>query len=191
MIKFRMTLSGTAPLLMHNSRLANPLDPATKAVKRLTGKRKKTDEDHEEIAHLEFLGSLYLDSDVGPYVPGENIGRCLVDAGRISKRGVLVTRGVFIETDVNPLAYDGPRDPEKLWADANYQLMASVKVGMQRTMRCRPMFRQWSADAEGTLDPNVLDFTDLADIAQTAGSMIGIGDWRPRYGRFQATLERL
>lgn len=191
MIEFRLTLVGTAPLLMHSSRLADPLNPATKALKKVTSKRTKTDDDHEEIARLEHAGSLYMDPHVGPFVPGENISRCLVDGGKISKQGVKVTRGVFIKTDVNPLSYTGPRTTDGLWRDENFRHMASVKVGTARTMRCRPVFREWTTEAEGLLDPAVLDLADLDGIATTAGQMIGLGDWRPRFGRFAATLERL
>lgn len=190
MIDFTITLTGTAPLLMHNSRLSNPLDPATKALKKVTGKRQKTDDDHEQIARLEFAGGLYLDPDVGPYIPGENIARALVDGAKLTKMGVKVTRGVFISTDVNPLAYDGPRDEQKLW-DAGWRHMASVKIGTSRTMRCRPWFPEWRVQADGILDPSVLELDDLAAIADNAGSMIGLGDWRPRFGRFTATVERV
>ena len=188
---FRLTLTSTAPLLMHNSRLANPIDTAAKTLKAATSKRVKTDEDHEEIAHLEWLGSLYTDPDVGPYIPGQNIERCLVDGAKLSKSGTRVTRGVFIKTDVNPLAYDGPRHAEALWADANFRHLASVKVGTSRTMRCRPMFREWRVEADGMLDTAVLNLAELASIATAAGAMIGLGDWRPRYGRFTAEVAAL
>lgn len=191
MIKFRLTIRGTAPLLMHNSRLSDPLNPTSKAIKKITSKRTKTDEDHENIARLEHAGSLYLDPDVGPYIPGQNVERCLVDAARISKQGVKVQRGVFIETDVNPLGYTGPRDVDGLWKDENFRHVASVKVGQSRTMRCRPMFTSWAVEADGILDPAVIDLTDLSAIALTAGQMIGLGDWRPRYGRFEASLDKI
>lgn len=190
MIDFTITLTGTTALLMHNSRLSNPLDPATKAVRKYTSKRKKTDEDHEMIARLEFAGGLYLDPDVGPYIPGENIARCLVDGAKLTKMGVKVTRGVFISTDVNPLSYQGPRDDEGLWKAGNRH-MASVKVGTSRMMRCRPWFPTWSVQADGMLDPSVLELDDLSTIADNAGSLIGLGDWRPRFGRFTATVERV
>lgn len=191
MINFRITIEGTAPLLMHSSRLANPLDPAAKAIKRLTGKRNKTDDDHLEIARLEHLGSLYLDPDVGPYVPGENIWRALYDAAKKYKKGPRVKEGVFVSTTENPLAYKGPRDSEGLWADENFRHMASVKIGTSRTMRCRPIFRQWRTDADGILDPAQMDLPELVDIATTAGQLIGLGDWRPRYGRFTAKVEQV
>jgi hypothetical protein len=181
---FTITLTGTAPLLMHNSRLANPLDPATKAMRKVTGKRNKTDDDHAEVARLEHLGSLYFDPDVGPYLPGDNIWRALYDAAKKRKMGPRIKEGVIITSDVNPLSYQGPRDTGKLWADENFRLMASVKVSTSRIMRCRPLFREWTAQAEGILDTEQLDLADLKAIAETAGQLVGIGDWRPRYGRF-------
>jgi hypothetical protein len=188
MIDFTITLTGTAALLMHNSRLSNPLDPATKALKKYTGKRNKTDEDHETMARLEFAGGLYFKENTGPYIPGENIARCMVDGAKLTKMGVKVTRGVFISTDVNPLVYGGPRDEEQLW-QAGYRHMASVKVGTSRLMRCRPYFPEWKVEANGILDPSVLELDDLASIADNAGSLIGLGDWRPRFGRFSASVE--
>lgn len=186
---FTITITGTATLLMHNSRLANPLDPAAKALKAVTGKRGKTDENHEEIARLEHAGSLYFDADLGPYMPGDNIWRALYDAAKKSKRGPRIKEGVFISSDINPLAYDGPRTIDGLWSDENYRHLASVKVQTSRTMRCRPQFRTWACRARGTLDTSLLDLAELRDIADTAGNLVGLGDWRPRYGRFTATIE--
>lgn len=191
MINFRITITGTAELLMHNSRLANPLDPATKALKKATGKRTKTDDDHEEIARLEHAGSLYLDPDVGPYIPSDNIWRSLYDGAKKHKLGVKVKEGVVFPEPVNPLAYQGPRDRDGLWTDENFRHFASVKIGTSRTMRCRPIFRQWRTEAVGILDPNVLDFEELVQVADTSGQMIGLGDWRPRYGRYVAVVEKV
>lgn len=190
-MEFTITIEGTAPLLMHNARLSNPLDPAAKALKAVTSKRTKTDDDHATIARLEHAGSLYLDSDIGPYMPGENIARCLIDGARVTKAGVKVTRGVFISSDVNPLAYKGPRDADGLWNDENFRHMASAKIGTARTMRCRPMFRQWRTQANGLLDTTVLSLEELRSITETAGAMVGLGDWRPRFGRFTATVEKV
>jgi hypothetical protein len=189
---FRITFEGTGPLLMHNARLSNPLDPAAKAIKRVSGKRNKTDDDHAEMAHLEFIGSLYHDPDAGPYIPADNVWRCLYDAAKKSKRGPKVKEGVLITTDINPLGgYGGARDAERLWADENFRHFASAKVGQVRVTRCRPIFRTWKIEADGILDANVLDYTELEQIAETAGSLIGLGDWRPRFGRFTATVEKV
>lgn len=183
-MEFTLSITGTTALLMHNAQLCNPLNVTAKAMKTVSGKRKKTDDDHLEMARLEFLGGLYLDPDIGPFIPGENIQRCLVDAARITRDGVKVTRGVFIASDVNPLAYKGPRTASELWADENFRLMSAAKVQQSRIMRCRPIFREWRTEATGILDTSILDFADFKKIARTAGQLIGLGDWRPRYGRF-------
>lgn len=176
-------------MLMHNARLADPLDPVTKALRRMTSKRLKTDEDHVEIARLEHAAGMYFDRDIGPYLPGENMARCLRDGAKLTKAGLKIARGVVISTDVNPVAYDGPRDLDGLWADENFRFTTSVKVTTSRTMRTRPRFAAWACAAEGIADPHVIDLSELQQVATTAGQMIGIGDFRPRYGRFTATVQ--
>lgn len=191
MARFRLTCRGTTPLLMHNARLSNPLDEVAKAMKRVSAKRVKTEDDHEELARLEHLGGLYFDADLGPYLPGQNFERCLVDAARITKAGKKIERGVFVTSDVNPLAYDGPRDVDGLWKDENFRHAASVKVQTSRVTRTRPQFRTWAVEAEGEFDPAVISLDEIREIADTAGRMIGLGDWRPRFGRFTAEVERI
>lgn len=191
MAKFRITCTGVDPLLMHNARLSDPLDEIARSLGKITGKRKKTEDDHREIGHLEFIGGLYFDADFGPYIPGQNFERMLVDAAKKRKLGTTVKSALVIETNVNPVVYSGPREIEALWADQNFVLRSSAKVGMQRVQRTRPMFRQWEVSADGFLDTNELEAEQLADIVTIGGRLIGLGDWRPRYGRFNGAVEIL
>lgn len=190
---FTITITGTSALLMNNARTANPLDPAAKALKQLTGKRNKTDADHEEIYRVGHSGSLYHDADVGPYLPGDNIWKSLLEGARKHKLGKKIEEGTLITTDVNPLAYKGPRDVQGLWADENFRYINfRVTGGGARRVRvsfCRPIFREWRTQANGILDENIIDLAELRLIAETAGQRIGLGDWRPRYGRYTATIE--
>lgn len=181
---------------MHNSRLSNPLDPFAKSAKQIHGKTKKTDDDYVELAKREWIGGVYHDDTlprdlrdgIGPYLPGENIERMLTDSAKLSRDGAKVKRGVMIEDMFCQLQYPGPRDLATLSEDDNFRLIASVKVGMKRVMRCRPLFRNWSVSARGYLDPEVMNPDELAAAAERAGRLIGLGDWRPRYGRFTATM---
>jgi hypothetical protein len=183
-----ITLTGTHALLMHNSQLADPLNPFTRKLAEATSKRKKTFEDHEEVARREWAGGLYYSPNLGPFLPGANIERALLDGARMNRLGKSVERGLFITENECPLAYSGPRDIESLIDDVNHRHMASVKIGMSRVMRCRPIFRDWSVSASGELDEAQVSLSDLALIANRAGSLIGLGDWRPRFGRFTATV---
>lgn len=188
-MKFRLEIRGTKPLLMHNVRLANPLDPITRSIKEVSGKQKKTDVDHERMAQLEFKGSLYIDDTAGPYIPAPNIKACLVKASKAT-RGLsqkLIPAVDFVEV-VNPLEYVGPRTADALWADENYRFFAMVRVTSSRIARMRPVFRMWQLEAVGTFDETQqVTKAQLEEVVNAAGS-VGLGDWRPTFGTFEAKL---
>lgn len=190
-MKVRLSLTGTAPLIVHNIRLANPLDPIAREMKVISGKRKKTDDDLLQLARLEFEGGLYMSDEVGPYMPGANVEKCIVEGGRVTKQGKQIERGLFVTDNEVPLIYSGPRTVDALWADESFRSMMAVKVGMARVMRCRPIFRTWALDVDAEVDPGLLNLDTLSAITTDAGSMVGLGDYRPRYGRFTATVVEL
>lgn len=187
-MQFTLKLTGDGPLLMHNSRLANPMNPIAKALKTVSAKTRKTDADHLEMSRLEFLGGLYIDPDLGPYIPGPNIECCLKEAARMSKLGKQVERGVFVTQLVNPLAYRGPRAEAELWEDENFRRNDIVRVGQARVVRTRAEFRGWALETRGVLDVDQLTPEKLEEIAAKAGLYIGLGDWRPNFGRFTAEV---
>lgn len=184
----KFALQGIAPLLQHNPRLADPMDPITRQMKAITSKRKKTDEDLEALENLEFEGGLYLDKAVGPYVPATWVKSCLIRAGVVTKDGQNVQRSVHPTDIVLPLAYRGPRDLPSLMADHSFRDRQSVRVGTKRVFRVRPKFQEWRLEAELVLDESILNFDTFAAIAETAGRVIGLGDYRPLYGRFEAEV---
>ena len=91
-MRFTLKIEGLAPLLMHNARLANPLDTIVQAKKPIAAKRTKTDDDHALLSKYEFLGGLYIDADAGPYLPAENIERCIRDAAAFSRQAESIRR---------------------------------------------------------------------------------------------------
>lgn len=188
-MKFVIRCESLSPLLMHNARLVDPLDTITKKIREVSGKTAKTDADHAEIAQLEWLGGIYFQPTVGPFIPAPNLLKCLVEGARLSKDGKKIERGVLIETMMIPLGYDGPRDLETLYADSRHVHRAPVKVGVNRVMRTRPVFPDWRIEATGQYDSSVINLDSLRQAARTAGAMIGLGDGRPTYGRFTCTLD--
>ena len=181
-LNFRLT--GVSPLVMHNGRLANPLDPMTKALKAVTSKRGKTDADFEEAARIEFLGGLYVGTD-GPCIPGEMIEATLVEAAKKVRRGPQAKAGLLSDGN-HRLNYTGPREPDALWAEEEFRLVAGVRVQKSRVMRTRPIFRDWSAEIFVDFLPGQLNPAEITGMIRTAGEVIGLGDWRPRFGRFTA-----
>ncbi len=194
------TESGGAPLVMHNERLADPLDSLTQALSEITGRRKKTLEDHAEMAYREFLGGLYTDPGIDwplngtkakPVLPAWNVLRCLQDGAKRSKRGLDVPRGIHPLTEYASLIYEGPTDPKKLWQDGSFALRKSVGVQKSRTMRTRPIFKDWQAELTIEVDLNIWDVHTLTNVWKDAGTYAGLGDMRPVYGHFAASLEEV
>jgi hypothetical protein len=181
-----MKLTGVSPLLMHSDRFANPLDPLTKAHKELTGKKKKTDEDHEAIALSEWRGSLYFDKTLGPYIPGQNIEAVITCGAKLQKLGTKFKQGFMVKEDKVKLEYVGPRIVEALQNDVRFIDMRSVKVQQARLQRCRPIFAEWSLSFTILFNPEVIEKRDVLKAIDDAGMLIGLGDYRPRFGKFEA-----
>lgn len=176
---------GTAPLLMHSDKFANPLNEATKRHKSLTSKRKKTDDDHEAIAKSEFLGGCYYSADVGFYVPGQNFDASFLAGAKLQKLGTNWKRGAVVVTDKAKLIFSGPQDPESLWKDARFVDCRGVKVGTAKVMRYRPIFLEWSAEVQVAVNTDVLDLREAQKAIEDSGKLIGVCDYRPRFGRFE------
>jgi hypothetical protein len=177
-----------ATLLMHNIRFANPLDPISKRLKAITSIRNKTDENVLDIADIEFEGGLYYDETIGPYIPGLWLDACLVDGGRLQKNGTKIEQSALVLDDMVPLEYDGPRSMEKLKTDHRFRDVRAVGVGKARPMRCRPKFTNWAAQFSVQFDPERINRNELVAALHAAGQYKGLGDFRPRFGRFTAEV---
>lgn len=182
------TIEGIAPLLMHNDRLANPFDDFAKAIKAISGKKKKTEDDLRELARIEFLGGVYESKTAGIYVPGFNVFAMLKSAAKLRKLGAAVTRAVLVQEDELPLQFPGAgKTAAELYEDRQYVDMRTIKNGPTsgRVVRCRPIFRDWSLNFTLLYDERAIQRSDLDMVLEDAGSMIGLGDYRPRFGRFE------
>lgn len=177
-------LKGISPLLVHNGQLANPLNEFTKALKKVTKKRGKTDSDHEEVARLEFMGSLYLDDKGRPVIPGECIESMLCDAARKAKLGQQAKAGIICDGNW-PIIYNGPKNAEGLWENPHFRDIRKAKVQKASVMRCRPIFREWSLKFTIHYLPDVLNESEIRDMLVTAGRIVGLCDFRPKFGRFE------
>ena len=183
-------LSGAAPLLQHSARLADPKDPITKELKKITGKRAKTEADLEEMARLEWMGSLYLDNGV-IVLPSDVMDAAIIMAAKKRKRGPAVKAGVFCSENF-PLVYDGSNghkpDLEKMWEAGEHRFTKSVRVQQSRVQRTRAKFENWSCEIAVTYNDELIDAKELDEIIDICGEQVGLCDWRPKYGRFTASV---
>ncbi len=180
----RFEITSAAPLLMHSGRLADPLDEHARAIAEVAGRRRKTEADHLRLAELEFLGSMYTSSG-SPCIPGEMVEASLTRAAGQERRAAKARAGLVVRDDLR-LRYDGPSDPAALWADGRFRLRVGVRVGGSRIMRTRPKFTDWSAELVVDYLPSILDPQEIRRFVAVAGEQIGLGDWRPKFGRFWA-----
>ena len=180
---------GTSPLMMHSDKLANPLLPETKAHKELTGKRKKTDDDHLAIARSEFVAGAYWDEKIGFYIPGQNFDATFWSGAKLQKMGVHWKRGALVMTDKVKLLFDGPSTPAKLWEDTRFVDCRGVKVGQAKVMRYRPIFLDWSAELEIAVNTDVINLEEAKKAIEDSGKLIGVCEYRPRFGRFGVIYE--
>lgn len=183
-LKFK--IAGVSPLITHNGQLADPLNEFSRAIKRISSKRPKTDADHEEIARLEWYGSLYLDGGK-PCLPGHVLEAALANAAKASKRGKLAQAGVICPSNY-PIHYKGEADIDTLWAGGKHKFVAIVRVGNARVVRTRPMFEDWSCEFDVIYDPDVVNDRDVREFVKIAGDK-GLCEWRPKYGRYEVVSE--
>lgn len=185
MEQIRIKITGTAPLMMHSDRLANPLLPETKVHKALTSKRKKTDEDHLSIARSEFIAGCYWHEDTGFFIPGANLDATMLGGAKLSKLGVRWKQAALVLEQRVKLLHDGPATPDELWQDPRHVDVRGVRVGQAKVMRYRPVFLSWAAECTLALNTDVLNIEEAKQSISDGGRLIGTCEHRPRFGRFE------
>jgi hypothetical protein len=136
------------------------------------------------MGRLEFHGSLYLDDDSRLVMPGENIERMLVDAAKKQRLGREFTSAIICD-GLWPIEYEGPKSADDLWKDKRFVDRRAVKVQTSRVIRTRPKFNVWSLSFVVDFLPSVLNRDQVRDALVVAGRIVGLGDYRPKFGRFE------
>jgi hypothetical protein len=162
-------------------------------MKAVSGKRKKTDADYDEMSRLEWFASLYRSED-DLLIPDHVIESLMIAGAKKQKRGTDAKCGLYF-TQHATLDFQGK--PAVISDDTLAEMFESgdfthrvrVKVGMARVMRTRAIFRRWICVVRFQYDPDVLNRRDVEGIATAAGRFVGMGDWRPKHGRFEVDFD--
>lgn len=190
--RIEVDIKGTRPMLMHNGRLADPLDEYTKALAKVSKKTKKTEDDHIEMAEIEFEAGVYWREDIGCNVPSDNIFACILAAAKKFKEGPKCI-GIQVEDDVQ-LKFKDSTNYEKFKKNPEHRFRKAVNLRGQKVMRTRPMIpASWKATIALELDGTEVDVEDVEKYLEVGGKRIGLGDWRPqKYGSFGTfTVEKV
>lgn len=204
---FQVTIKGTRDLLIHSSSAMNPRNPINKvmaSVRQLRGKSAKTETVIESVEKADWLGSgiwnkegkVWLEEHKfcfedysDPALPAEYLCRSAQNAATATRSGTKVKQALSEGLAGDALIqYDGPKTAQEMWVDYQGRFVdcRSVVINRARIMRNRVRIPAgWEATFELTLDNSILDLTEIESILKDAGHRIGVGDYRPKFGRFQ------
>jgi len=167
-----VTLEGASDLLFHRWN-CEAVDAKANAAK--NSKAKKQD-DIESYVWRDEKGQLCL--------PGEYVRQAIIHAAKFKqdprsprKSAMdLFKAGVVSLTDVASLG-------TKSWDYLDTRRVTVQRAGVNRT---RPAMKKgWKADFTlQILTPEYIDPTLFREVLDTAGRLVGVGDFRPTYGRF-------
>lgn len=169
MKKINVEITGIAPLLQ------NRFD--TELHGENTSKSKKKVYVPEEEAKR----CLYKNTNGEIYQPSEHIYQSMIRAavdfkyeGKKTYKDV-ITSGIVISPEEIPLITDAP-----------YEIDArGAVVQRARIVRWRPRFNKWKLQFSiDILDDENISVPVLKEILEKSGATKGIGDYRPRFGRF-------
>ena len=180
-------ITGIRPLIMHNSSMVDPENPFVRRIKEISSKgtRKITDADIAEREHLEWEGGLYWDDELGPVIPADNIERCVQEGAQKSRLGKLAKSSILCTDAIVRIEYKGPRTKEEMYRDRRFIFRKAVGIQKNRIIRVRPMIPTgWEIHPKLEFDESILNESAIKRALADAGALVGLCDWRPKFGRF-------
>ena len=190
MEQLKFKVKGISPLLMNNPQTVDPFNAYSRAKAVITSKRKKSDEDLLELRRLDIESKLYIDDDIGIYVPGTWVTAAVAGVSfkrlKIAKKDI---RGCLFTNDNKiPLDFRG-RNKVKTRADisGNPEFFHTMllKQGQVKIAKSTPIFHEWSFTTSVDFDEDILDRDGLIQLLTYACVYTGWGDFRPTFGRAQ------
>jgi hypothetical protein len=179
-------VQGTAPLMQHRFPIPD-LDDMSKGGTKVTGAKDYTQEWREYF---------YATKDGEIYQPAAHFEAAMVKAAvnfRITGKGRktykdLFRAAVFVTPEQIP---HGVKVPDELDTDADKTLyldMRPVVVVRARVVRIRPTFKAgWKLNFQIEVIDDQIAPELVNDVLLLAGKSVGIGDFRPKFGRFMVT----
>ncbi len=168
---YLVEVEGVSPYLMHRF-ASEKADVA--------GERKSGRKDYKSEAEI----ALYKDEQGTIYVPATQIEGAIIKSAsdfRIAGKGKktfkdLAKSAIWVRPDCVPI------EPQDWVLDER-----AVVVQKSRVLRYRPRWNQWRLKFDLQVLEDQFPEDILKQILDNAGAFVGIGDFRPRFGRFIVT----
>ena len=165
----RVKIRGTAAMLQNRYPMEQESEEKTK--------RRDEKFDPKEDADR----AVYRNANGECYVPSSWIEAALRDTakefkgkGRASLKGTVLA-SVFVDPEQIPL---GRKDYDEI--DRR-----PAVIQRQRIVKSRPRFNKWEVEFTINFDETRIAKGTLKDVLEEAGKTKGIGDYRPKFGRFE------
>jgi hypothetical protein len=168
-------ITGTSPLLFHRWSVEGV---AEKAAAAKGSAAKKTDDVDSYVWRL-------TNGEIG--LPGEYVRQACIHAAKFRQDPRSPRKSAM---DLYKAALVSLTDLASLGtADWDYLDRRRVMVQRAGVTRCRPAFHPgWSAKFMFQIQlPEYVPSKDVLDVLVNAGRLVGVGDFRPSFGRFQVT----
>lgn len=212
---YKLTITGTTPLLMHADNIA--WADKMKAWENDPKNKQNSKAGDDRTPPWRWIGCLNHDGNVVT-MPSEYIMRCLmggaaeVQTGKGKKTFKAQSQsGVLCSEFHWPLLIKGKtvsmRDINALTDLATFDehvesvqmlgfslFVKRAKIGQSKHIRVRPRFDDWSCDGELVVTDEQISKTVLGQIIEISGRLKGLGDWRPgaptpgAFGMFKAVI---
>lgn len=171
MKKINIEITGIAPLLQNRFPMEEHGQNISKATKKVY------------VPEEEAKKCLYIRDGV-IFQPSEHIYQSMIRAatdfkfsGKKTFKDV-ITSSIIIEPEEIPIISEKPYEIDT----------RPVVIQRARVLKWRPKFNQWKLKFILTiLDDTNLSSNNVKEILEKAGATKGIGDYRPRFGRFMVT----
>lgn len=181
-----IAIVGQTPLICHRNTAILPGDPGYDS-----RPKKDVRPPSERMQDACYLAPGTTWDDQQFVFPGIGVKSALVTGGgRFTQYEMTKLRGlIVIGSEWIPIISDGP--PEK------FSVPVRIGNGSGMERRHRPMWRKWSMQVPVRFLSSHITLEEVFNLFETAGSTIGIGDWRPEakkgpggiYGTFAVDRE--
>ena len=175
----KVNICGMTPMLMHNGRGANPLDPNSIKMKSLSSKRNKTKDDIEELLLIQWETGLYFNDEIGLYMPSENLYAAFYKAAKKFKLGMKCSAISFPDPIGYPIFTANHTNYIELKKDTTNKFVKTIVIQKAKTISCRPIFNKWEMNFELEFETNIIDANEIKTILMAMSQRVGLGVWTP------------